>query len=302
MTASGANLSVVVVSFSEPNTLAKCLESLSNQNCAAEIIIVRDSQRNADEIKNLRARFKQWLWLDAPAKSTVPRMRMLGIDKASKDVIALIEDDCAVSPTWASDLMAAHQSTDCPAIGGPVQPADFKHALSWAVFFCEYARFMPPFQGAVAALPGNNMSYKSSALKELSSAGALADGFYEVFVNSALQKNGHQLQAAPAVAVCNGQDWNMTNLTNTPYNHGRAFAGARFAGQTSWARIPYLGVSLLLPALQTLRVCRQVATRKEHVPQLFPALPYITLFWISWSIGEFMGYLLGSGRSLDEWR
>ncbi|HEY9778076.1 MAG TPA: glycosyltransferase [Planktothrix sp.] len=296
----GAKLSVVVVSFNEAPLLERCLRSLAQQEGECELIVVRDSARMTADIARVRAEFARFAWLEAPARSTVPAMRTVGIEQSSGDVIALTEDDCIVSTDWCARLRQAHDAQKAVAIGGPVQPGDFSRALDWGVFFCEYARFMPPYAGIVRALAGNNMSYKRVAIDQLKASEKIASGFYEVFVNSSLQQSGHELYAEESLAVSNNNSWSWSNVTTVPYNHGRGFAGSRFSSLTK--RLPYLGVSLLLPALQTLRVCRQVISRKRHLVPLVRALPVIALFWSSWSVGEFMGYLLGPGRSLEEWR
>jgi hypothetical protein len=76
----------------------------------------------------------------------------------------------------------------------------------------------------------------------------------------------------------------------------------RFEKKAIWQRIAYLCISLALPMLQTYRVAREVKQREQYAPRLLQALPSILLFWSSWSAGEFMGYLLGPGESLKQWR
>jgi hypothetical protein len=294
-----ASLSLVVVSFNELGLLERCLASIVPDLDDAEVIVVRAEGKENPEA--LRRRYCRFTWLEAPQRCTVPQMRRLGIEKSAGDLVALIEDDCLVQPSWNRLLRRAHEQ-DFQAIGGSVVPAEFNSYLDWGVFFCEYARFLPPFAGVVTALPGNNVSYKRAILKALQAKGAFDAGFYETFVNCTLMQSGLQLHADPQLSVTNINHRRLLNATSVPYHHGRGFAGMRFAKHSSWLRAPYLAITVLLPALQTLRVCHQVLSRQPYRARLLGALPAILLFWISWSIGEFMGYLLGPGVSLEQWQ
>jgi hypothetical protein len=294
-----ASLSLVVVSFNELGLLERCLASIVGDADDTEVIVVRAAgMEKPDRLRHSYARF---IWLEAPERCTVPQMRRLGIETSSGDIVALTEDDCLMQPSWSRLLRRAHEQ-NFQAIGGAVVPAEFDSPLDWGVFFCEYARFLPPFEGVVTALPGNNVSYKRATLHALQAKGLFETGFYEAFVNLTLMQSGEQLHADRELSVTNINHRRLPNATSVPFHHGRGFAGMRFAQHSSWLRAPYLAITVVLPALQTLRVCHQVLSRKQYRTQLLGALPAILLFWISWSIGEFMGYLLGPGASLEQWR
>jgi len=145
-------------------------------------------------------------------------------------------------------------------------------------------------------------SHLLKAGDSLTFRGDIAHGFYEAFVNSQLTGAGKELKADSTILVRNENHWQMQNVTNVPFHHGRSFAAMRFDTKAIGQRLAYLCISLALPAIQTLRVAREVTQRKEYAPRLLQALPTIVLFWSSWSAGEFMGYLLGPGESLKEWR
>jgi hypothetical protein len=184
-------LSDIVVSFNNEEQLGRCLSSLYGQSVEtdSELIVVRAGEPSSA----LKHSYPQIKWIQAPPATTVPMMRTLAIQAALGDIVSLTEDDCVVAPDYCAALKAAHH-IQCDAIGGAVQPGSFESALDWGVFFCEYGRFMPPFNGAVKALPGNNLSYKKQVLTDLLECGDIADGFYEAFVNSALAGAGRELR------------------------------------------------------------------------------------------------------------
>jgi hypothetical protein len=271
-----------------------------------EVIIVRadasyDLGRMSRPLAEVHVLFPKFRWIDAGNEATVPKMRALGTQSCSGEVIALVEDDCVLSDAWCSSVLDAH-ANGYAAVGGAVRPGEFNHCLDWAVFFCEYARFLPPFSGTVAHLAGNNLSYKRATIAQLTETGALKDGLYEVFVNSKLQEMGQSLFAPPNIFVTNINSWELHNATSIPYHHGRGYAGMRFSRGAIAQRVLYCAVALVLPGLQTVRISRAVLSRKRYFSALVAAIPFIVLFWSSWSLGEFVGYLRGPGRSLDQWR
>ena len=336
------NLAVIVVSFNDPTILRQCLEALSaqidqskpdsltllatrsstasatstaaklptrqNDNAAQsiDVIVVRcgtydNLGRMDNDIAHLRVQFPWYTWLDAPVKTTVPKMRKLGLQASKAEIVALIEDDCLVQPNWCTNIIEAHKHAD-GAVGGSVEPSAFKTGLDWAVFFCDYARYMSPFEGTVHALPGNNLSYKREVLSELDNEQRLDNGLYEVFVNSELQRKGKTLHADNSVSVKNINSWRIDHATVVPFHHGRGFAAMRFSAAQVQQRLLYAAVALILPGLQTLRISQQVLSRKRYTGELLLALPTVILYWSCWSIGEFMGYLLGPGSSLEKWQ
>jgi hypothetical protein len=254
-------------------------------------------------VARLKERFPGVRWIRPPGNPIVPELRRAGIECARGEVVALLEDDCLAPVGWAAQVMQAHQSAYA-AIGGAVEPGDYATASDWAVYFCEYGRFMGPApERDVAALPGANVSYKRSVLDALATdGGATARGFYEVFVHATLRQHGHRLRSDPALAVRNVNSWTLFRAMRTRYHHGRGYSAMRVAGRRLMGRLPFIGLACVLPAVQLARVTRQVASRKRHAAQLAKAFPAVIALSVSWSAGELMGYLRGPGTSLRQWR
>lgn len=318
--ASEVKLSILIISFNRPLILESCLESIDGQltrlpngkwvlnatGHRVEVLIIRRDYNDPnglvprDEVE-ARVRFPFFRWLEAPAYATIPQMRALGVENSHGEIVALIEDDCVASEQWAEHLLQAH-AAGYNAVGGPVLPKRFKNGLDWAIFFCDYARFMPPFEGVVHSLPGNNFSYKRNTLDAVNEDEEEVAEIYEVFVNAELEKRGEKLFAAPSSPVMNVNSWDLSFATSVPFHHGRGYASMRFAKNAYLRRLAYSAAAMLLPGLQTLRICRQVLHRKGYAIPLLAALPSIVLYWTCWSVGECMGYLLGPGDSLQHWR
>lgn len=277
----------------------RCLEALASQASRQEVEIIAVGRwRVEPEQETIKSRFPQVRWISVPANYTIPFMRSSGIVQSKGEIVAMLEDDCIVSEDWCQGVIEAHHDDSSVAIGGPVEPDSYKKALDWAVYFCEYGRFMRPFTGTVTALSGNNVTYKRAALADVREG----SGFYEVMFHWQWQQNGEALTAYDGLEIHNVNSWSPGNVTTLPYHHGRAFAGMRINGQPWYRRWIFAGMSLALPLLQITRQVRVIASRRRYAREYIRALPWTLLFNISWSLGEFRGYLLGPGQSASYWR
>ena len=293
-------LSIIVISFSRPAILERCLTALVRQAAplGAEILVVR---RSLETGPGLRERFPEVRWIEAADDAAVPHMRSLGIGSSTGAIVALLEDDCLIGAGWTPAVLSAHREP-WAAVGGAIEPGEYRKALDWAVYFCEYARFMGPFAGPVAVLPGNNLSYKRAALATLGLEVGGEHGFHEIFANARLRESGHALVAAPEVIVFNINSWSRDRVTRVPYHHGRGYAGIRVAGRPVAVRLAFAALAMVLPAVQIGRLSREIAGRRRFVGRFVRALPWILVFAVSWSAGEWMGYLFGPGASVQRWR
>ena len=294
-------LSVIVVSFNGAELLRRCLESIAPQASAvnAEILVAANWRDRGGAEGAFGAEFPYVKWIAVPDNATVPAMRQLGIASSSGKIVALIEDDCIADPDWCRAILAAHRTPDV-AIGGTVEPGPYRRALDWAVFFCEYGRFMPPLpERQTTDLAGNNLSYKREALAALP---ATADGFVDFFVHRDWANAGRPTRADASIRIQQVNSWGLRQVTSVPFHHGRGFAGNRFPTMKWPLRACFSGLALLLPLVAVVRLTRIVAGRRRFVGRLVQALPWIVVFASSWSVGEAAGYLGGPGDSLSRWR
>jgi len=296
----GLMLSAIVISINSPAVLKRCLAALKKQAVQEEleIIVVRNQDKINDEYVSIKSDFSGINWLTTPSSCTVPQMRCMGMSESHSEIVALLEDDCIVDANWKSAVMTAHRQ-DFIAIGGAVEPGNYNRVLDWAVYFCEYVRFMLPLpRGDVDALAGNNVSYKRIPLQDMT--GDLADsGFYDVFIHWQLKQAGQNLKSDPSVIVYNENSWTWKHILNVPFNHGRGFAAMRVKNKKYWQKIPYVGIALLLPLIQISRIFAHLVKRRRYILKFFQALPWIVMFSISWSAGELVGYLSGLGWMIN---
>lgn len=289
-------LSVVIVAFNGPLYLRRCIYSLTLQPRFREVEVHIVSNQSARlEIEYVSGADNVHCH-PVPASTTVPLMRSLGIENSRGRLVALLEDDCTVGPHWLDSLLAAHEKAR-PVVGGAVEPGDYSRPIDWAVYYCEYARFLAPLSGAVAALPGNNVSYRREFLQSLDTG----SGFHEVFIHPELQATGSELYAAEDMVIFSVNRRCHADCIATPYHHGRAYAARRFSARDWRSRTLYFLLSPLLPILKSLRTLREIRTRRRPELPVIAVLPWIVLFHCCWSAGECLGYLAGAGNSAQRW-
>jgi GT2 family glycosyltransferase len=296
---SDIRVSVVVAAWNTRPLLERCLASLEDQ-CGAgnpEIIVAGNYDNGSSEM--IRARFADVKFIRMPEGTTVPRLRAEGIREATGDVVALIEDQCFVDREWCAELKKAHM-LPYPAVGGAVENASTRKAIDWAVYFYDYGKYMlPGVAGAAAALSGNNVSYKRSALHEFERA--FRNGFFETFINWELKASGGELFFAPSAIVYHNRSYGTGEAVSECYHHGRAFAGKRASGVGVLVRVARALATIALPVVLSGRIVLATVGKRRHVKELLLALPHITLLMLTWSLGEMTGYLRGEGGSASKW-
>jgi hypothetical protein len=229
----------------------------------------------------------------------VPRLRGLGIAQARADLIALIEDDCVVADGWCRAAIAT--AGECAAVGGSVEPGPYCKPLDWAVYFCEYGRFMLPLPvGLDAPLTGNNVVYSRQALSDLPDAARL--DFREAFIHAAWQRAGTPTRVSESLVVRNVNTWSLRHVTTVPFHHGRAYAAERFGARPAPVRVAVAAVGLGLPFLKLFRLAAGTLSRGRLIGRLLVAFPWAMIFVGSWSAGEILGCLAGPGDSQSRWR
>jgi hypothetical protein len=298
-------LSIIVVCLNSSDVRDLCLDSLAAQAHldSVEILAVghwgiKEKQLglNGDRL-SWSERFPTVRWLSVSVETTIPEMRTYAIRQSCGKIVALLEDDCVIPEGWIQNVVNAHTRADS-IIGGAIAPEKYRRLLDWAVYFCEYGRFMPPFSGPQNALPGNHVTYQKTVLPALESG----QGFYEVFFHDTWRSSGGQLIADPKLMVTNVNHWSLRHVTNVPFHHGKAFAGMRAQSFPAWRRGVYTVLSLALPIIKAARLATVIFKRQQYQVEFFLSLPWTMIFLSSWSFGELLGYAAGAGRSPELWR
>jgi hypothetical protein len=231
-------------------------------------------------------------------RPSIPALRALGIDQARGRVIAVTEDHCIVQPGWFQAIARALQA-GYRAVGGPVENGAVKRLVDWAVFFCEYTRFMGPVPcGVVAEIPGNNSAYDRQLFDGLEAE--LRAEQWESAWHARWRERGVAFYSDPEMVVSHKKSFGYGYFLGQRYHYSRSFAGKRLEQAPWWKRWAYAGGTLLLPGLLLWRMIAVLLRKRRHLKPFVLSLPLLGTFLVSWAVGECVGALLGPGQSLQK--
>jgi hypothetical protein len=230
-------------------------------------------------------------------REAIPRLRYRGVCRARGRVVAILEDHGRVAPDWAATVLSALQGP-WGAVGGAVENGK-DGLVNWAVYFCEYARYMNPVaEGPAHDLPGNNVAYKRPHL--LRHACVLEQGRWESWINDRLRADGVPLVSTRAMIVHHIKPFRLGYFLVQRFHFARSYAGMRRVDQSPVRRLVYGLGSLALPVLLTARVVGTVLRKRRHLGRFVLSLPLVVLFLTAGACGEMIGYLFGAGASLEK--
>ena len=286
--ADAPDLSIVIASWSDDESLARCLRSLAPQSRGAEVIVA--TNRPGGELER---RYPQVRFVRGPDGATVFRLRTLGADVAHGRLIALLEDHAAAGPRWSAALREAHRAGH-GIVGGPVENGLQSRAVDWALYFVEYGVYMPPMRGGpVPRLSGLNIAYDRELLRACRDI--WKDTLQEHEINDALAAQGHTLHLAPDAVVQSFLPMTLGYAMGHLCNGGRHFAHYRASRCSRAKRLVWALASPLVPAVLFVRLVRAIASRRpRRLAQMLRALPFLALVLGAWGWGEATGYFFAA--------
>lgn len=238
-------------------------------------------------------------WIVAPRGSDVHQLRRTGLDHASGEVVAFVEDDCLVSPGWTDAWRAAFEDPEILLATGPVERGPGASLVDWGVFFCEYAPFLSNLREAAGGprwagrIAGNNFAARRDWLRSVTGP----DGVHEWSLRAELVNHIEAFRRVPEALV-----WHVGTFRLGPAIRERLVLGREF-GRMRAANQPRLrGLYVLLgPAIFASQVGRLVATlvrKRRHLDRLIEAFPVTLSLLLAWSVGEWLGWLAGPASGL----
>ena len=285
-----SSISVVVGASGPGASLEACLEALEPQVNGKDEVLVYEAEPSAPAF---RERFAFARFAERPG-ALVPELWRDGIDDSQGDIVALTIAQMIPAGDWLDTIRGEHARFD--ALGGAIEPAgNGMRIVDWAEYFCRYARDMLPFSPRESLdLPGDNAAYKRQVLEAHSDL--YRDGFWEPDVHRGLAADGIVCWHSPELVVSQSRSFGWRAFVRQRLAHGRKYGhqrGVRFSRMRNLAGV--LG-SPLVPFLMTLRVLRQVATKRRWRLRALAALPVIFSFNLAWAVAEARGHLDMLGR------
>lgn len=161
-----ATASVVICAYTEQrwDDLRRAVASVHHQRRAAhETLVVID--HNAALLERARSGLTGVRVLPNIGPKGLSGARNTGVDAATGDVIAFLDDDAAASPTWLEHLLRGYRYSTVLGVGGAIAPRWEQHRPSWFppefdwVIGCSY-RGLPTEPSPVRNFIGANMSFR----------------------------------------------------------------------------------------------------------------------------------------------
>ncbi len=282
-------LSVVLASQNASTSVSDCLRTLENQ-CQSEdveIIIVDNSTDETAEI--IRREFPSVNLINAAKEKLIPELWGIGIAKSAGEYVALTTTHFVPSENWIAETLLANEA-DYAGIGGAIENDERAGIVSWAVYFCRYSPYMLPFEKVeVEDFAADNASYRRRDLQLVQEA--MSDGFWENFIHQKMRKADMKLLKTPEVVVYHRDSFTFSGFMSQRFHHGKQFGTTRAASMPLATRLVYAALSPAIPLLYLYRIVGRVFAKKRNIGKLFFASPILILFLLSWSAGEFSGYL-----------
>jgi hypothetical protein len=292
-------LSVIVTITCGADHTSRCLQALSTQRDAPPIEIIVPLYVSLDDGVRLRRDWPGVRFVEVPEEPPsdpelehwqYDRRRAVGLASACGDVVAMIEDHAIPDQRWCATIWDEHRRKPYGVIGGGIMHSGAA-LLNRAVYYCDFVRYQPPFPPSVVEYVSDiNVSYKRAALEACRDV--WQDFYDETSVHGRIREAGDTLYLTPDFVV--GYDRGPLSVSRTlrqRRNWGRVFAGRRAQKAGPIRRLAYI---LLSPGLAPLLLVRKfllLRGRRQELGPFMAVLPITFLCLLSWSVGEFIGYL-----------
>lgn len=305
-------VSVLIATYNRPDYLERCLDHLDRQTLTPQQIIVVDSSKD-DRSERVARQRDGLIYIRNPlGRGHTATSRRLGIEAATAEIVAFIDDDAFAEPEWLAQLLRCYADQRVSAVGGRAtngQPGEETLGLESIGQFLQDGTLTGHFAADpghdifVDHLLGANMSLRLSVVRGL---GGIAD----YYPGTCLREESEivlRMRAAGYLAVYTPTA--VVEHVGGTYARGRRF-DARYAYYAERNHIVLLA-RVLGPRDPRLRRYRRVATRRVASDlryaftsfgrgRIFGAASVTTGFGrgMTSAAGAAMGAIVGSGLVL----
>lgn len=117
-------VSLIICTANRNKDLEVCLHSLSQQTCMPEEIIIVDNSPDVGNTKSIAEKWNAIYCLEQ--QKGLSYARNTGIKKATKPVIAWVDDDVTLHPLWCYHIWKAFMDSDADVVLGLVLAAELE--------------------------------------------------------------------------------------------------------------------------------------------------------------------------------
>lgn len=292
-------ISVVVASGAGGEFLFRCLASLERQVARADAECIVIDRTGALTRQRIARECPGVVVLSAPTdhRSTIPELRRMGVEAARGEIVAILEEHCTAPAGWIEGIAANFKDGDA-AIGGPILDSSFERLRDWCVYFSEYHNYMPPWaDGERFELNGANIAYHRAKL--LRHRPVLDTGYWEVVLHPLLARDG-KFRAVHSIGAHHTGPFRYRYYLRQRFLLSRVWGGTQKDLVPLTKRLAHLAIGPVFPLFLFLRVTSRVLEKKQYLGQYVRTLPLLVPAWCVYTLGEWLGYLLGPGDALED--
>ena len=288
--------------------LGPCLDALLAQVDSPTMEIVVPYHEGVRGIAAVEGRYRQVRFLKVTDLKTFSgrknsrehhdELRARGLAVAQGTLVALIEDCGIAAKDWVARMVEAHQQPSGGA-GGAMENGIDK-PLNWAVYYCDFLRYQQTLAAGDAwTISDANCCYKRAALEGIGNV--WREVFHESSINDALRAKGDKVILVPSAVVYQHRLGLMLgSALKERYVWGRSYAASRAKLATTGKRLFWGAFSPALPVLMLTRMTLMAWKKRRTWGAFVRAFPLTALLIVSWSWGEFIGYITGRPYSGGE--
>jgi glycosyltransferase involved in cell wall biosynthesis len=292
-------ISVVIASKVGAPFIDQCLDSIQNEVASLEAEAVVVTPRDQQYVRRLQLKYPWVKVVQEPSVMGVPALRRRGVEEATGEYVAIIEEHCSAAPDWLRQALAAFRRGPYAAVGGAITDYRYDRLRDWVVYFIEYNSSLPPVSaGETYNLNDANIAYPRGLLLEHRQR--LDEGYWPMALHPALAAQGERFLSVPEMVVYHRGPFDFFYYLHQRFLFSRAFAGVRARHQSPARRLAYLVAAPIVPVMLVARMAKAVLSKGRRVPEFIRTLPLIIPAVTVLVAGEWVGCLLGPGNALSE--
>ena len=295
-------ISVIVASAAGGDFLFRCLDSLVDQakEQGSEVVVV--DRYGPDRCAEVAERYPSVILVPYPGEDrpSVPELRATGIDYSHAPIVAVIEEHCVAPANWLETIASEFSDSD-DAIGGPILDADFDRIRDWVVYFSEYHNDLPPWAaGPRTWLNDANAAYRRERLLE--NRETIGESYWAISLHPVLEASGASMRAVPEMGLAHTGPFDYGYYLRQRYLLSRVWGGTQRHRVSPMVRLAHILALPIFPFFLLTRIARRAfATGSSRIRnKFFKALPLLVPVVVTFSWGEWLGYLVGPGRAAEE--
>lgn len=157
----GHKISVVIIVRNAAATIHKCLESIFNQTCKPDEVVVVDGNSTDGTLKIVKefpVRF-----FSEPGLG-YGYARNVGVQKAEGDIIFFIDADCYAEPNWIEKIMPHFKSPGVVAVTGRLNLWNREHACARFLAYVGGRMNPPTHKKFVEIAPTMNLAFRRNVV------------------------------------------------------------------------------------------------------------------------------------------